>query len=263
MAAWRPASGPPLRPDPPDVEPLPSPGRPDIAVTPRRLVVCYGALGLGYILPATFLPAAARALVPDPAVFGWAWPVFGVAAAVSTLAAGPLLRRHGPLRVWALAQAVMAVGVLAPVLRPGLPGVVVAAVTVGGTFMVVTLAAMRAARELTASGTRLVAAMTTAFAVGQLVGPLLVRSDDLTVPSLVAAAVLLVTAATLARRPEGHHRHDDPARGTDAPAAARDVGSRPAGRRRRADRRSAQGGAGAVHSADAQPRAADPRAEGR
>jgi MFS family permease len=263
VAAWRPASGPPLRSDPPDAEPLRSPDRPDLAVTPRRLVVCYGALGLGYILPATFLPAAARALVPDPAVFGWVWPVFGVAAAVSTLAAGPLLRRHGPLRVWALAQAVMAIGVLAPVLRPGLPAVVVAAVTVGGTFMVVTLAAMRAARELTAGGTRLVAAMTTAFAAGQLVGPLLVRSEDLTVPSLVAAAVLLVTAATLARRPEGHHRHDDPARGTDAPAAVRDVGSRPAGRRRRADRRSAQGGAGAVHPADAQPRAADRRAEGR
>jgi hypothetical protein len=45
----------------------------------------------------------------------------------------------------------------------------VVAVTVGGTFIVVTLAAMRAARELTAGATRLVAAITTAFATGQLV----------------------------------------------------------------------------------------------
>jgi predicted MFS family arabinose efflux permease len=234
-------------------------------VTPRRLVICYGALGLGYILPATFLPAAAHALVPDPAVFGWAWPVFGVAAAVSTLAAAPLLRRHGPLRVWAIAQTVMAVGVLAPVVEPGLTAVVVAAVTVGGTFMVVTFAAMQAARELAPAATRLIAAMTTAFAAGQLVGPLLVRSEDLTAPSVLAAAVLLATAAGLAlsRRPNGRRHHDDPRHRPDAPAAARGDEPRPAGSRRRADRRPTQGGARAVHPADAQPRAADPDTEGR
>ena len=37
----------------------------------RRLVLCYGLLGFGYILPATFLPAQARLMIPDPAVFGW------------------------------------------------------------------------------------------------------------------------------------------------------------------------------------------------
>jgi len=269
-AAWRRTSVPPPEPEPPNShllgpEALPAPARPSLAVTPRRLVVCYGALGLGYILPATFLPAAARALVPDPAAFGWAWPVFGVAAAVSTLAAAPLLRRYGPLRVWALAQTVMAVGVLAPVVRPGLPAVAVAAVTVGGTFMVVTFAAMHAARELTPAANRLIAAMTTAFAAGQLVGPLLVRSEDLTAPSVLAAAVLLATAIGLAfsRRPNGDRRYDDPIHRPDAPAAARDDGPRSAGGRRRADRRPAQGGARAVHPADAQPRAADPDTEGR
>ena len=51
--------------------------------TPRslRLVLCYGAYGFGYIIPATFLPAMAREALGDPAVFGWAWPVFGGAAA--------------------------------------------------------------------------------------------------------------------------------------------------------------------------------------
>ena len=32
-----------------------------------RLVACYGAFGFGYIMPATFLPAAARELFADPA----------------------------------------------------------------------------------------------------------------------------------------------------------------------------------------------------
>ena len=262
--AWRPTSEQPPAP-PRTPGPLPSSARRIRTATPRRLVLCYGALGLGYILPATFLPATARDLVPDPAVFGWVWPAFGVAAAMSTLAAAPLLHRYGPLRVWALAHTVMAAGVLAPVARPGLPAVVVAAVAVGGTFMVATLAAMRAARQAAPGKTRLVAAMTTAFAVGQLVGPLLVRGHDLATPSVLAAAVLLA-AALLLHRPKGH-RSDDSAQDAghrpDAPDTARDDGPRPASSRRRADRRPPQGGARPLHPADAQPGAADPDTEGR
>jgi predicted MFS family arabinose efflux permease len=236
--AWRPTSeqppAPPRTPGP--SQPLPSSARPTPTATPRRLVFCYAALGLGYILPATFLPAAARDLVPDPAVFGWVWPIFGVAAAVSTLAAAPLLHRYGPLRVWALAHTVMAAGVLAPVARPGLPAVAVAAVAVGATFMVATLAAMRAASQVAPRATRLIAAMTTAFALGQLVGPLLVRGDDLAAPSVLAAAVLIATAAALLfpHRLKGHRRDDpthDAGHRPDAPAVARDDGPRPAGGR--------------------------------
>src|SRR5439155_9632738 len=36
-----------------------------------RLVLCYGAFGFGYIIPATFLPVMARQVVHDPSVFGW------------------------------------------------------------------------------------------------------------------------------------------------------------------------------------------------
>ena len=256
--AWRPTSAAPRARGPQPTS------RRAATATSRRLVLCYGALGLGYILPATFLPAAARALTSDPAVFGWTWPVFGVAAAASTLAAGPLVRRQGPLRVWAGAQAVMAAGVLAPVVWAGLPAVAVSAVTVGGTFMVATLAAMQAAHERTPGASRLVAAMTAAFAVGQLAGPLLVRSDDLTVPSALAAAVLLAGTGALCSHPARKDtRRADPTPRPDAPAAVRDDEPRPAGSRRGADRRPAQGGARAVHPPDAQPRAADPDTEGR
>jgi len=35
-----------------------------------RLVLCYGAFGFGYIIPATFLPVMAKQVIQNPAVFG-------------------------------------------------------------------------------------------------------------------------------------------------------------------------------------------------
>ncbi|MBM3373361.1 MAG: YbfB/YjiJ family MFS transporter, partial [Betaproteobacteria bacterium] len=63
------------------------------------LVLCYGISGFGYIIPATFLPVMAKAVVPDAALFGWSWPVFGAAALVSTLVAAALAQRLGHRRV--------------------------------------------------------------------------------------------------------------------------------------------------------------------
>jgi MFS family permease len=171
-----------------------------------RLVLCHGILGLGYIIPATFVPAMARTLVPDPLVFGWAWPIFGVAAMASTLAAGAAIRVVGNRRLWALSQLVMAAGVAAPVLWPSMGGIMVAALLVGGTFMVSTMGGMQEAQIVAGPhATRLMAAMTAAFAAGQIAGPLLVASAvgpnrDFSRPLSIACLLLLVSAGALARR---------------------------------------------------------------
>ena len=112
-----------------------------------RLVVCYGIFGFGYIIPATFLPVMARESIPDPAVFGWSWPVFGAAAAVSTLAATAWPGAQDNRRIWIAGALLMAVGVVLPVLVPGMAAIFVAALSVGGTFMVVTMAGMQEARR--------------------------------------------------------------------------------------------------------------------
>jgi len=140
-----------------------------------RMIICYAILGFGYIIPGTFLPAMARQIIPDPVVFGWAWPIFGSAAFISTLMAGWLLA-HLPNRViWALSHVVMAIGVAMPVLLPGMTGIVIAALCVGGTFMVATMTGMQEARAAAPEhASRLMAAMTAAFGVGQIIGPLLV-----------------------------------------------------------------------------------------
>jgi len=141
-------------------------------VATRGLVLSYGLLGFGYILPATYLPTLARQLVDNPQVFGWAWPLFGLAAALSTVIVARWIHNGNRLHAWALAHLVMALGVLLPIIWFSLTSIVLAALLVGGTFMVITMLAMQEARiraELNA--TQVLAQMTAGFAVGQLMGP--------------------------------------------------------------------------------------------
>jgi MFS family permease len=175
----------------------------------RALVICYGALGFGYILPATFLPVMARSLVDDPRIFGLAWPVFGITAAASTFIAGWALRRATRLQVWAVSNVVMAVGVLLPSIWLTGWTIALSALCVGGTFMIVTLAGVQEVRARAhGDATPLVARMTASFALGQIAGPI-ASSLLLHVPGFaqhgldialqVAAASLFATAAWLWR----------------------------------------------------------------
>jgi len=171
-----------------------------------RLVLCYGAFGFGYIIPATFLPVMARQMVHDPSVFGWSWPVFGAAAALSPLAAAVWARRVGNRHLWILGQLVMALGVALPVSWPAIGGVMVAALAVGGTFMAITLVGMQEARAVAGPhATGLMAGMTAAFGTGQIAGPLLVSAlvgadADFSLLLLVACLLLVASAYVLSRR---------------------------------------------------------------
>jgi len=171
-----------------------------------RLVVAYGTYGFGYIIPATFLPVMAKEIVSDPAVFGWAWPAFGTAAALSTLGVSLIAGRFGNRASWVGCHLVMAFGVAAPVLWPGLGGIVLAAVCVGGTFVVMTMVGLQVAREVAGGqAPRLMAAMTAAFAVGQIAGPPSVSlfagaGGGFSGALLVACGALLVGAVLLLKR---------------------------------------------------------------
>jgi len=89
---------------------------------------------------------------------------------------------------------------------------VIAALLVGGTFMVITMAGIGEARRIAGTDPRpLIGAMTSAFATGQIVGPLLVAGLvhlpggfswplGISAVPLLLAAVLLRTRAGPARR---------------------------------------------------------------
>jgi predicted MFS family arabinose efflux permease len=169
------------------------------------VVIAYGSFGFGYIIPATFLPAMARHLIPDPMVFGWAWPVFGLAGLISTLVATRLTARHSNRAIWGSAHLIMGLGTALPVLLPGMAGILLAALCVGGTFMVVTAMGLQEARRLSPGDpASLMAKLTVAFAIGQILGPVCVSlapagDRSLHLLLLVSAALLVVSGFYLLR----------------------------------------------------------------
>lgn len=168
-----------------------------------RMVVCYGAYGFGYILPATFLPVMAKAALNGSPVFGWSWVVFGLAAIASVWLAAPAVRWLGARKSWVMYHWVMGFGVALPAIHANLLTILIAALCVGGTFIVVTVVAVQDAKLLTkGDATQLIAAMTSAFALGQVIGPFTVRggANSFEWPLLLAAAILIGSGALLLKK---------------------------------------------------------------
>ena len=174
-----------------------------------RLVIAYGLFGFGYVITATFLVAIVRAQptirVLEPVI----WVVFGLAAVPSVALWAAIGRRVGISRAYAIAAGVEALGVLASVAWPSLAGVFLAGILVGGTFMGLTSLGLMRGRDLArGEAHRVLALMTSAFGLGQIIGPgfagaLADRLGSFTVPSIVAAAALAVAAALTAVDPGG------------------------------------------------------------
>jgi len=162
------------------------------------IVICYGLFGFGYILPATFLPALAREVVDDPSLFGLAWPIFGIAAAVSTVLVALLFDRFNRLRVWACSHLLMAAGIVLPTIWLSLETIGIAAFLVGGTFMVITMLGLQEARSRSPDNpTTMLGRMTAAFAMGQLAGPLTSAALDLLSIDHVAALSMALQLAAV------------------------------------------------------------------
>jgi predicted MFS family arabinose efflux permease len=160
------------------------------------IVICYALFGFGYILPATFLPVLARHVVDDPRLFGLAWPIFGIAAAASTVFVAFLFDRINRLRVWACCHLLMAAGIALPTFWLSLEAISIAASLVGGTFMVITMVGLQEARSrFPDNPTAILGQMTAAFAIGQFAGPLVSGAlDHLPIGPVAALGIALQVA---------------------------------------------------------------------
>lgn len=179
----------------------PGAGQPRALAT---IALAYGLFGFGYVITATFIVAIVRASAEARPFEPFVWMVVGVAAAPSVLVWNQIAGRIGALQAFALGCLVEAVGVAASVLWVTPLGAMLAAAALGGTFVGITAIGLMAARALAADPHRAVAQMTVAFALGQIVGPLVAGyAFDATgsfVSSSLAAVAALVVAAGLAMR---------------------------------------------------------------
>ena len=175
-----------------------------------RLITAYGLVGFGYVITATFVADMVRAdPVLQPAEH-LVWLCVGLTAAPSVALWGWAGRRWGNERAFALGCLVEAVGVALSVLGGGIWSILLAAGLLGGTFVGLTAIGLIEARHRSGGDPRrILALMTAAWGLGQMVGPTLagVLFDSLAsylVASLMATAALVVAAvlaASLSWRP--------------------------------------------------------------
>lgn len=170
-----------------------------------RLTVAYGLFDFGYIITATFLVAVVRSQPSTRAVQPIVSVVFGGTAVPSVALWGAVGRRLGIPRAFALAALTEAIGVLATVAWRSIVGISLGSALIGGTFMGLTALGLMRGRALAARNPqRGVALLTSAFGLGQIVGPAFAgalsdRLGSFTVPSVIATAALIPSAALAAR----------------------------------------------------------------
>jgi predicted MFS family arabinose efflux permease len=166
------------------------------------LMAVYTAEAFAYIIPATFL-AAIVSRIPSIARFAdLEWVLVGLAAALATFPWIHAGARLGKARSLALALGIQAVGIVAPYLGGGVLPIVVAALTLGGTFMAITLFTTGLAREIFPLGTSAaISRLTVLYALGQMIGPsiatqIALRTGSYDVALLTAGTIACIAAVT-------------------------------------------------------------------
>ncbi len=165
------------------------------------LVISYGLFGFGYVITATFLVAIVRETASLSSLEPYAWAIVGLAGAASIPFWAWVARRTTDVFAYVAGCLVEATGVALSVASQEPVAIVFAGIFLGGTFMAITAIGLGIARRLTQMAPqRAQAIMTSAFGLGQIVGPALAghmreASGSFLAPSLIAAAALVVAAA--------------------------------------------------------------------
>ena len=165
------------------------------------LVISYGLFGFGYVITATFLVAIVRETASLSSLEPYAWAIVGLAGAASIPFWSWVARRTTDVFAYVAGCLVEATGVALSVVSQSPVAIVFAGIFLGGTFMAITAIGLGIARRLTQMAPqRAQAIMTSAFGLGQIIGPALAghmreTSGSFLAPSLLVAGALVVSAA--------------------------------------------------------------------
>lgn len=136
------------------------------------LLASYGLEGLGYIVTGTFIVAIAE---QTPAFSGNAtsvWVLVGLTAIPSCVLWAYFGNKYGYMSSLMVLLMIQAVGITLPAISTSSTSFYVSAILFGATFMGVTTLATAFARNKNPLGSaRVIAIMTTIYALGQMIGP--------------------------------------------------------------------------------------------
>lgn len=139
------------------------------------LLACYGLFGAGYIAYMTFVIAALDAAGAATVEITLFWVVLGITAIAAAFAWGPILAALGSRTGLVVVLLILTLGAVVPVLADGPAAALASAILFGASFLSVVTAVTSSARRALPphQWTAAIAVLTTAFALGQCVGPVL------------------------------------------------------------------------------------------
>lgn len=164
----------------------------------KILLAAYTLAGFGYILPATFLSQMAHEVFAGGKLAAFFWPLFGLSAVAGVLMVIAFASRFNTRYSLALTMVLQGAGVAMSVLMPGPAGLCIATVMTGLGFLSIMQLTMKLARQVaTGPVATTVALLTSGYATGQLIGPL-VSSASVSLTGSLQAALLIAAAGLIA-----------------------------------------------------------------
>lgn len=138
------------------------------------LIVAYSLEGLGYIITGTFLVDIIHNIPQLQAFSSYSWVMVGIAAVPSAPVWIVLIGKYSPVKILSIAYLLQIFGIVLPVFSQTIGSVLLSSALFGLTFVGIVTLTTSYARQLfpTQSGA-VVSILTTCYALGQIIGPIL------------------------------------------------------------------------------------------
>lgn len=161
------------------------------------LLVSYGLEGIGYIITATFIVQMIKAMPELSPIANQSWVLIGLAAAPSTYLWAKLAQKTSTRVSLILAFGMQAMGILLPVISTHQVSTLTGGALFGGTFMGITsLTITLASRMKPKHQMQAIGELTTVYALGQIIGPIVAayfqKNVSILAPSYFAVSVLMM-----------------------------------------------------------------------
>ena len=167
------------------------------------LIAAYGLEGLGYIITGTFLVDIIYNIEDLRPYAGFSWVVVGLAGVPSAPIWMALMTRFTPFKMMVLAYSLQIIGISLPVFSQTAWSVLLSAFLYGVTFVgLVTLSTSYGRQLYPKQSAKVVSMLTTFYALGQILGPLLASRLEHTfqsfkAPLLFASGTVLLSLIIL------------------------------------------------------------------